>query len=102
MKIDALRTFDCPCYDRKSFYGKAKIHETENGYFLQSYNTIICYIDKPNGNAHFLKFWDSYSVTTMRHINSFLRFNGLSLGGKNWWTKLEKNRNYTISELLNI
>lgn len=72
---------------RKSFYGKAHVIENESGkIFLQSYNTIVCYINK---DGEFVKTWDWYSSTTMRHINSFLRFFNLPGGGKSWWDKLE-------------
>ena len=43
-----MKIFDLPVmgYDRaKSFYGKAKIIETDNGEkVLQSYNTFVCRI----------------------------------------------------------
>lgn len=81
--INPVKIYDCPCYDRKSFYGKAKIIEDEQGeIFLQSYDTIVCYINK---NKKFVRLWNGYSSTTMRHINSFLRFVGISGGGKSWW-----------------
>ena len=49
---------------------------------LLSYNTEVC---KINGNGEFVRLWDGYSVTTMRHVNSFLSFFGISGGGKSWW-----------------
>ena len=71
----------------KSFYGKAHVFEGVSGEkYLLSYETIVCYINK---DGEFLKTWDGYSNTTMRHINSFLRFFGLPGGGKSWWDKLE-------------
>ena len=92
-----------PMYDsRKSFYGKAKVIEVENGYYLQSYNTIVCYIDKTGKNNQFCRMWSGYSVTTMRHINAFMRFSGLNLGGKKWWDCLECNKRYNISDILNM
>lgn len=72
---------------RKSFYGKAHVIESESGErFLQSYNTIVCCISKA---GELVKMWDGYSPTTMRHINSFLRFFNMPGGGKPWWDKLE-------------
>lgn len=104
--IDPIRIIELsPIDNRKSFYGKAKVIEVQNGYYLQSYNTIVCYMDKPGYNDspyQFCKLWDGYSTTTMRHINAFMSFNGTFLGGKKWWDSLEYNRLYTISELLNI
>ena len=69
------KIFDLPVcgYDRaKSFYGKAKIIETENGEkVLQSYNTFVCRI---TAAGRFVRMWGGYSATTMRHVNSFLSF----------------------------
>ena len=81
-----MKIYDLPVmgYDRaKSFYGKAKVIEKDNGEkVLQSYNTEVC---KISGNGEFVRLWDGYSVTTMRHVNSFLSFFGMSGGGKSWW-----------------
>lgn len=105
--INPERVFDLPCFDgRKSFYGKAKVIECKEGQYLQSYNTLVCFMSY---DGKFNRLWDGYSVTTIRHINSFMRFIGLpSLGGKSWWDRLQvwekrgKRKDYTISELLNI
>lgn len=81
-----MKIYDLPVmgYDRaKSFYGKAKVIEKDNGEkVLQSYNTEVC---KIGSNGEFVRLWDGYSVTTMRHVNSFLSFFGISGGGKSWW-----------------
>lgn len=80
------KIFDLPVCgsDRaKSFYGKAKIIETENGEkVLQSYNTFVCRI---TAAGQFVRMWGGYSVTTMRHVNSFLSFYDMNGGGKSWW-----------------
>ena len=80
------KIFDLPVCgsDRaKSFYGKAKVIETENGEkVLQSYNTEVC---KISCNGEFVRMWEGYSTTTMRHVNSFLSFFGISGGSKAWW-----------------
>lgn len=80
------KIFDLPVCgnDRaKSFYGKAKVIEKDNGEkVLQSYNTEVC---KIRSNGEFVRMWEGYSVTTMRHVNSFLSFFGISGGGKEWW-----------------
>nr|DAZ18697.1 MAG TPA: hypothetical protein [Caudoviricetes sp.] len=85
-----MKIYDLPVMypDRsKSFYGKAKIKEQDNGEkVLQSYNTDVCKIT--SGGA-FVRLWDGYSVTTMRHVNSFLSFVGMAGGGKSWWDNLE-------------
>ena len=73
-------------YDRaKSFYGRAKIIETDEGTLLQSYDTTVCKINK---SGEFIRMWRGYSVTTMRHINVFIKMFGISGGGKAWWNSL--------------
>lgn len=83
-----MKMYDLPALDnRKSFYGKAKVIEKDNGEkVLQSYNTQVC---KITASGEFVKMWDGYSVTTMRHINSFLQFFDIPGGGKSWWDSLE-------------
>lgn len=83
-----MKIYDLPCLDRrKSFYGKARIKETENGEkVLQSYDTEVC---KINANGQFVRMWGGYSATTMRHVNSFLSFFGIPGGGKAWWDAQE-------------
>ena len=85
------RVFDRPCLDgRKSFYGKAKILECENGRYLQSYDTVVCFLSY---GGTFKKLWDGYSSTTMRRVNSFLQFvRWPEFGGKSWWDRLEVNK----------
>lgn len=67
------KIYDLPCLDsRKSFYGKAKVIEQENGEkLLQSYNTIVCKIT-PDGD--YIELWDGNTQTTNRHIKSFKKF----------------------------
>ena len=81
MKIYDLSVMSC---DRaKSFYGKAKIIEKDNGEkVLRSYDTEVC---KITSGGEFVRLWSGYSATTMRHINSFLKFFDLPGGGKAWW-----------------
>ena len=70
-------------YERaKSFYGKAQVIENNGVKYLKSYNTIVCKIGR---NGKFYRFWDGYSQTTMRHINSFCDLYGVPNGGNNWW-----------------
>lgn len=95
--INPERIFDCPCLDnRKSFYGKAKIIETKEGRYLQSYDTIVCFLSY---GGTFIKLWDGYSLTTMRHINSFMRHCRLPYGGKQWWDSLETEKRYDIQNM---
>lgn len=70
-----------PSDNRKSFYGKCKVFETENGFrFLQSYDTIVAREDK-EGKIH--RLWGGWSLTTGRHIKEFCGLN------KSEWDKLE-------------
>ena len=70
----------------KSYYGKAKVSEYEDGDVeLKSYDTVVCRIHK----GKFERLWVGYSATTMRHINSFIEFYGIEGGGKSWWNNLE-------------
>lgn len=83
-----MKMYDLPTMDnRKSFYGKAKVIEKDNGEkVLQSYNTEVCKITE---GGEFVRLWSGYSAITMRHINSFLQFFGIAGGGKSWWDSLE-------------
>ena len=67
---------------RKSYYGKARVVEWNGESILVSYETPVCKIDR---DGRFVRLWNGYSATTMRHINSFLIFNGVNGGGKKWW-----------------
>lgn len=71
-----MREFDLPCFDaRKSFYGKAKIIELDNGIKqLKSYNTIVAQIDN---NNNYIALWDGKTQTTARHIKSFKKYYNL-------------------------
>lgn len=81
-----MKIYDLPVMGHdgaKSFYGKAKVIEKDNGEkVLQSYNTEVC---KISSNGEFVRMWEGYSATTMHHINSFLSFFDISGGGKAWW-----------------
>ena len=71
-------------YGRKSFYGKAHIIKTDAGYFLRSYQTIVCSYE--NGSFH--RLWDGWSATTARHVDAFRYYFGLPGIGKGDWLKL--------------
>ena len=81
------QSFDLvPCDSRKSFYGKANVIENKNIHVLQSYSTFVCYYN--SDTREFVKLWDGYSATTMRHIESFRDHYGLSAIGKKEWEAL--------------
>jgi hypothetical protein len=72
-------------YDsRKSFYGKAHVIENSGKLILKSYDTEVCGIDE---NGVFHRYWSGESSTTMRHINEFIRQNGIDGGGVEWWRR---------------
>lgn len=84
-----MRMFDLiPVDSRKSFYGKAKVIETNycnvKQYDLMSYNTVVCsYV-----NGEFIRLWNGYSATTSRHIDSFRSFLDLPRMSKKEWIEL--------------
>lgn len=62
-----------PCDSHKSFYGKAKVFEDENGNkTLYSYDTKILTVSK---DGSIKKFWFDWSATTGRHIAAFCGLN---------------------------
>lgn len=76
---------------QKSYYGKAKVIYNDDGSVgLKSYDTIVCMIK----DGDFVKLWDGYSATTMKHINDFrMMFNLPTLNKKGWDKLSEKNGN---------
>ena len=83
--------YDLTPSNQKSYYGKAKILETDSGYYLMSYATVVCYITR--NKALLVKLWNDYSLTTSKHINDFLKFYGLRRYSKREWLELP----YSIS-----
>lgn len=81
-----LKVFELKPTTQKSFYGKAKIIETQKGKYLLSYDTIVCGIDSKN---QFNRYWNDYSVTTKNHINSFLQYYEFSTINKKQWLDME-------------
>lgn len=79
------KVFELPAICQKSFYGKAKIIIAEGEIFLQSYDTIVCYINK---NGDFIRLWDGYSSTTARHINDFCTMYNLPTLNKKEWESM--------------
>lgn len=79
--------FDLPATTQKSYYGKAKVIQTEKARYLLSYNTIVCGL---LSDGCFVKLWEDWSSTTAKHINDFMRFvrwrNGFK---KKEWNKLD-------------
>lgn len=74
-------------YDRnKSYYKKARVITWEDNWIaLISYNTIVCLLSPEN---ELFKTWDSYSKTTIAHINTFCDDFGLPKFNKAEWCGL--------------
>ena len=72
---------------QKSYYGKAKIIESEKGFFLKSYDTQVCAMvpDPDTGELIFKRLWSGYSNTTKNHVNSFRAMFGLDPLSKKEW-----------------
>ena len=84
-----------PIDGRKSFYGKAHAvfylnERRECVWECHSYGTLVCSYN--SDKREFTRLWSGYSVTTMRHVNAFLKYIGMSYGGKNWWDTIPVNR----------
>ena len=60
--------------------------ETDDTIYLQSYDTVVCYIVKKSGE--FVRTWGDYSATTMKHINTFRESHGLKGLNKKQWLAL--------------
>ena len=70
------------------FGGRAAIIPTVNGYILKSYYTNVCEIR----NGKFIKLWQGYSNTTLKHINAFCSYLKIPLYfSKREWIEMEAN-----------
>lgn len=75
-----------PVSNQKSFSGKALLHWEEHGIYLQSYETIVAYVDD---SKVLHRLWGGYSATTQKHIDAFSRtFCGEGCN-KQQWLKME-------------
>lgn len=67
-----MKTFQLvPANGRKSFYGKARVIETDKEIQLLSYDTIVAQIDKESRE---FTINGKYSNTTSSHIKAFREF----------------------------
>lgn len=67
-----MKTFELtPQNGRKSFYGKAKVIETDDKIELKSYDTIVAQINKQTNE---FTVNGKYSLATNTHIKSFRKF----------------------------
>lgn len=75
-----------PVDGRRSFYGKARVIKNGDTLYCMSYHTLVASFNVVTGR--FVRHWNGYSATTMRHVNAFVRFLGYDYGGKAWWYSL--------------
>lgn len=69
---NAIKIYELPCLDtKKSFYGKAKVIESENVIQLYSYDTLVAQI---TDGVYEDVYYEHHSMTTNRHIKSFKQF----------------------------
>ena len=79
MKVTELK----PVHDgRKSFYGKALVLAGNSYTALQSYHTVVCYVNS-DGKLH--RTWRGWSATTARHVNEFAKQCELQPVNKSQW-----------------
>lgn len=79
---------DIPAYNQKSFYGKAKFINYNNGFIgCLSYNTVVCVYNP--GTGEFYKTWNDWSATTAKHIHSFMLYFGMNGFNKKEWLNLD-------------
>lgn len=76
-------------YALEGFCGRALIIPKNGGdeLVLRSYYTDVCSYDLQTGL--FTKTWNGYSNTTLKHVNIFREFLGLSKLSKREWIELE-------------
>lgn len=72
-------------YALDGFNGRAVIIPDDDGEVLKSYYTPVC---KITTGGEFVKLWEGYSATTMKHINAFRTANGFRALSKRAWIEL--------------
>lgn len=66
--------------------GRATIRKDSHGRVLVSYYTDVCMITY---DGTFVKLWDGYSKTTLKHINLFRKECGFPELNKREWVEIE-------------
>lgn len=72
-----MEIYELNATTQKSYYGKALVLEDDSTIKLQSYTTIVAYLDKKLNQLH-IDGW--YSMTTSKHINDFAKMCGYYKG----------------------
>lgn len=86
--------------NQKSFYGKAKVTVSYNGdgmgLVLESYDTQVVIVKIENGGMpYIMRLWDSYSSTTMRHVNELLMQEDFPKLSARAWRSMEVGKFYS-------
>lgn len=76
--------FELKRTDGGSFFGKAIVEVIPGGYMLISYDTNVCKIV----DGAFIRLWDDWSATTLRHVNAFRIQHGFDSLNKWQWLAL--------------
>lgn len=79
-----------PTDGRKSFYGKCSVSEINGTKYLKSYDTTVACIDR---GGNFIRLWNKWSATTMRHVNAFRVANDLPQICKREWMAMDVGKN---------
>ena len=67
---NVLALLTCEC--KRLRHCKAWVHETDDFYFLQSYGTIVAFIDKSTDTLYdVLRYVYGYTATSAQHISKF-------------------------------
>ena len=71
-------------FSLEEFGSRAVIIPTKTGAILESYYTEVAEIR----NGEFIKLWDGFSVTTLKHINAFRNRYGMTTISKREWIEI--------------
>ena len=91
-----------PRFDKRGFYGKAKVVEEFNAVSLISYESCICQIRKKGEDDVDVVIYDvrdyngnslTFSKTSLRHLKEFLKQNGLVAN-----TKEQIMKDYVVAD----
>lgn len=72
-----MEIYELNATKQKSYYGKALVIDEKDILKLQSYTTIVAYLDKKLNQLH-VSGW--YSMTTSKHVNDFAKMCGYEKG----------------------